>query len=309
MKKIIFGIAILFLMMGSINVHADTIGSEILCEGKNGTDEPIKIKSNTSLECKLYVGVTSGNVKIPLTKISLSKPYLSGYYGTTLESREATIRFQTNNNFNELSEGNGFTNYSIQEGGEIGYIGSIYLTFGDVSKINFDDLSLTINYKNVATSESTIIGYEPSQTSFSFILEKEKMSEEPVVPIEEINSNDSSLKELTIENYNINFNSNNKVYEITIKDEEKLNINCTPTSEKSKCEIMGNENLKDGSIISIKVTAEDESNSVYTVNIKKASSGITTEYLILGGIGLLIIALIILYVYLETRKSKQVNFN
>lgn len=70
---------------------------------------------------------------------------------------------------------------------------------------------------------------------------------------------------ITIEGYNLNFKPEVKNYNLTIKNEKKLTINTNVA--KDKVTIKGNQNLKDGSIITI--TINDEETATYIINIKE----------------------------------------
>ena len=85
-----------------------------------------------------------------------------------------------------------------------------------------------------------------------------------------LNSN-SKINSLKIENYSIDFDPEIYSYSLKIKDESKLDILLITESEKSSHSITGNENLKNKSRIDIVVKAEDGSESIYIINIKKQS--------------------------------------
>ena len=79
----------------------------------------------------------------------------------------------------------------------------------------------------------------------------------------------NNLKSLTINNYQINFDKNVVLYNITIEDEKSLEFNYETESSDSSVVINGNENLKNGSVITVKVTAIDGSTKEYKFNISK----------------------------------------
>ncbi len=79
----------------------------------------------------------------------------------------------------------------------------------------------------------------------------------------------NNLKSLTINNYQINFDKNIVLYNITIEDEKSLEFSYETESEDSSVVINGNENLKNGSVITVKVTAIDGSIKEYKFNISK----------------------------------------
>lgn len=85
-------------------------------------------------------------------------------------------------------------------------------------------------------------------------------------------SNNSKLKDLSINGYKINFNKEIYDYSIKIKNEKELNILYSTEDSKSNVIISGNKNLKPNSIIKITVIAEDQSITEYRVNVKKEKS-------------------------------------
>lgn len=89
---------------------------------------------------------------------------------------------------------------------------------------------------------------------------------------EEISSN-NNIKSITIKNNSIDFKSN--VYRYTVKTNEKeLNLNIVLEDKNATYKITGNENLKNGSEIKIKVTAENGEEKTYTLVIKKSNLGL-----------------------------------
>lgn len=86
-------------------------------------------------------------------------------------------------------------------------------------------------------------------------------------------SNNNSIKSITIKNHSIDFKSN--VYKYTVKANEKeLDLTITLDDENATYKIFGNENLKNGSEIKIKVTAENSEEKTYTLVIKKSNLGL-----------------------------------
>lgn len=83
------------------------------------------------------------------------------------------------------------------------------------------------------------------------------------------NKGNNKIKELLINDYEIDFTPDVLEYNLTIKDESELDIKVTLENEKATYEILDNENLEDGSVITIKVKAEDESVLEYKINISK----------------------------------------
>ncbi|MBQ3021085.1 MAG: hypothetical protein IJD92_02530 [Bacilli bacterium] len=117
-------------------------------------------------------------------------------------------------------------------------------------------------------------------------------------------TNVNYLSNLVIGGFNINFDKNQFIYTITLdKDINKLEL--TPIAENNEdiIEVIGNENLENGSSIKINVT-NDETNTVYTINIVKDSANNLLIFIAIGLILLLIIVLIVLIIVKKNRNNK-----
>ena len=79
----------------------------------------------------------------------------------------------------------------------------------------------------------------------------------------------NKLKSLEISNYQINFDPETTIYNLTIENESSLNIIPNVQDSTSSVVVNGNENLKDGSVIKLIVTAVDGSTKEYIINISK----------------------------------------
>ncbi len=139
-------------------------------------------------------------------------------------------------------------------------------------------------------------------------------------------SSNSYLKNLEIEDIDINFDKDNYFYNIVVPNEkDRINITGESLDSKSKVEGLKEYELKPGeNIITIKVVAEDESESNYIINITREELKATIEekknttkkdetlkkdnknifYYII--VTLLIILIIILVIFLK-RNRKFVN--
>lgn len=83
-------------------------------------------------------------------------------------------------------------------------------------------------------------------------------------------SNNTFLKVLKIENYELDFNKEVYYYKLLInKDDTELKIHCEVEDEKSFYVISGNEKLENGSKITIEVNSENEEKAVYEIEIEK----------------------------------------
>lgn len=93
---------------------------------------------------------------------------------------------------------------------------------------------------------------------------------------EEVVTVNNNIKDLDIEGHKLDFNSNTKDYNIT-SDKDSLDIKVELESSESTYEIIGNEDLHDGSIIQIIVTDKDGNNNIYTITIENPNENITDE--------------------------------
>jgi len=87
------------------------------------------------------------------------------------------------------------------------------------------------------------------------------------------------IKFLNIENYNIDFSTENQEYTLKINNEENLNIEVILTTANATYEILNNNDLKNGSIIVINVLSSDnEIIKEYKINIEKDEVTILPAY-------------------------------
>ena len=119
-------------------------------------------------------------------------------------------------------------------------------------------------------------------------------------------SSNTDIDNIKVKGYNLNFDKNSKTFYLSInKDTTKLNIEVTLDDEKSNYEIKGNENLKDGSIVKIIVTAEDGSTDTYRIIIQKDSKSNVPLIIIL--ISSIIIIGIVVFVLIKRKNKNKKN--
>jgi len=118
-------------------------------------------------------------------------------------------------------------------------------------------------------------------------------------------SNNNLLTNLTVLGYELDFNSNVYEYNLKINDENSLTIDYEQEDTKSNVIINGNNELKNGSIIRIVVTAEDGSVLEYKINIEKEESNNFMLFIIIGVVLLLI--LIVIVVIISNKKKSNNN--
>ncbi len=127
--------------------------------------------------------------------------------------------------------------------------------------------------------------------------------------------NNNNLKSLTIEGYNIVFSKDVPSYTVTIKDETKLNITALAEGEKAIVNIVGNENLKNGSVITVSVTAEDGTKKDYTIKVSKKEEAKPVEEVkeeekdsnlpLYIGIGAAVLLLLLIIVVASKKKKPE----
>ena len=107
-------------------------------------------------------------------------------------------------------------------------------------------------------------------------------------------SDNALLRKLYIDGYNLDFDKNTFEYKLKVdNDVTSLGISYEPDFEKAAVSITGNKNLENGSIVKIKVLAENGSTQVYSIEIEKDVKGnnmiliiaIVLILLIGGGVG------------------------
>ena len=110
-------------------------------------------------------------------------------------------------------------------------------------------------------------------------------------------STNSKLGKLEVKGQNINFEPDKTEYKVHINhDVDKLDLVLETDNEKAKYIVTGNKDLKDGSVVKIKVTAEDgETITNYTINVEKEKKPfnilfaiIPAAVLVVGGLAALI---------------------
>lgn len=121
----------------------------------------------------------------------------------------------------------------------------------------------------------------------------------------EVSSN-TNINNIIVKGYELNFDGISKTYHLKIKEKtEKLNITLELEDEKSTYEITGNSNLKDGSVIKIKVTAEDKTEETYRIIIEKIQKKEKQSIVPFIIAGILLIAIIIVTITIIKKKHNS----
>ena len=117
------------------------------------------------------------------------------------------------------------------------------------------------------------------------------------------------LSNLKIEGYDIDFRSNVFNYNLKIKNENELVITPTVGNDKVTYKIIGNEDLKDGSVITIETIYDEEKINNYYINISKEQKKTKKEKKLNFTIILIIIIVLLVLINVIrmfiSRKNKQ----
>ena len=103
-------------------------------------------------------------------------------------------------------------------------------------------------------------------------------------------STSTYLTDISIGNGNIKFNKKIFEYTVSIKSNvDKLDLSAIAEDKNAKVTILGNKNLKDGSVVRIKVEDTDGNLRVYTLNISKKDTTTRKVLTLLGVISIILV--------------------
>ena len=148
---------------------------------------------------------------------------------------------------------------------------------------------------NVGDNEYTIsVTSESDSTKYYKVI---------ITRADEEESSSTEIKNIKVKGYKLNFDKASKTFHLNIKPEDtELDITVKLKDKKASYEIEDNDNLKDGSVIKIIVTAEDGTNDTYRIIISKKSSNVIPIV-----IGLLILLAVIVIIVLTIINNKRKN--
>ena len=163
-----------------------------------------------------------------------------------------------------------------------------------------DKVSISSNYKNLHSGTNTInvnVTNESNVTT-KYVIKLNKKYKE---------SDDATLKSLSIKGYNIDFSPTTYEYALTLLngDTEFENIEAVPNDDKAKVTISGNKNLTTNSQVTITVTAEDGTINeyiIYTLGEPEANKYL--RYIIYAA-GILFILFLLLLIITTSKKKKK----
>jgi len=324
MKKVkLFLMFILGMLIFSINVKAaDTYG--IKCD-KAYANEPFACSVTTakpvsiSTDLKVYEGSVSmdknGTIKFKASKagdydISLISDDGETTYKTvtisvnekttTTKTTTTTTKAKSDNNYLESITVNGEkiesfdktkTKYFVEVENKVKKATIKATSEDDVAAVTIDGPKVL----EVGDNEYTIsVKSESNTTKFYKVIVTRKDKEE---------SSNTDIKSIKIRGYHLNFDKNSKTFYLNIKKEDtELDITVNTKDKKANYDIEGNENLEDGSVVKIIVTAQNGDTDTYRIIIQKESTNII-PYII--GVVILIIIIVIIVVVMKNKNKKD----
>lgn len=119
----------------------------------------------------------------------------------------------------------------------------------------------------------------------------------------------NNLSALKVNGYSINLSNDNLEYEVNTND-DKLDLDYILEDNNSNIEILGNENLNDGSVVTLKVTASDGNVKEYKLKVSKqnvaSESKSSSNTLLIVLLIISVIGNIVLLILFITKKNKVV---
>ena len=119
-------------------------------------------------------------------------------------------------------------------------------------------------------------------------------------------TNSNKISNIQIKGYDISFNKNKFEYTINTSDKQ-LEIEVTLEDNNSTYEIIGNENLNEGSVISIIVTDKDGNNNIYKLIIKNDNNQLNSNIMLTTLLIISIVTNIILSFILIKKKTNKIS--
>lgn len=307
--------------------NRETINTLSAIKTSNGVLSPSFSKNVYSYKISLDPNVSS--ITITPTKEGTKSTFVSGYSGGT---------FKLNYGDNKVlikvkSESGKINTYTIVINRRDNRNTNNYLKTLKIENANIEFDKNTLNYsvivKNNINKINIMATTEHSTATVSGIGEKalkegsnkfevKVKAENKTIRTYTINikrltkdedvSSNTNLKELQINNYPINFNKSTYSYTLEIGDETSLDIKYSPEDITSIVNVNGNTDLKDGSVITIKVTSTDGSTKDYIIRVTKTQieeTGINTRELLIFIMGFALGAVLTSIISLIALKKKK----
>lgn len=113
----------------------------------------------------------------------------------------------------------------------------------------------------------------------------------------------ANIKKITITGYTLDFLSTKTNYTLKIKDESTLSITVELEDPTSTYQVLGNSDLKDDSIITIRVTSQDGTVKDYKIKIEKGTGYLL--YIIISIVSFSFAIVLTVYLIIKTKKGKE----
>ncbi len=290
------------------------IGDQITCSIK--TDEPVEVTSklslvagNTTLEKNgniVYKATNKGTYDVILTTIepgftTTAEVNVTEKTTTTKTTMTTTTKAKSDNNYlssitidgeelEDFSKNN--TKYFIDVENDVQKVTIKAKAEDDTAVVSIDGPKTL----NVGDNEYTIaVTSENDSTKYYKIIVTREDEEE---------SSSTEIKNIKIKGYRLNFDKTSKTFHLNIKPEDsQLDINVSLKDKNANYEIEDNDNLKDGSVIKIVVTAEDDTTDTYRIIISKKTSNIMP--IIIGSLILIVIIIVIVLIIINKKRKNN----
>jgi len=252
---------------GTINFSPDTLEYNLTIDNPTVNITATKADDNSTIS-----GDTgSKNLKYGKNTFKITVTSKTG------EKRTYTLNITRPDN---RSTGNKLSSLTV-EGNNINFNEDKY-TY-DIN-VDYDTKSVKINANLKDKNSSFVKGYEPGTKTLKEGINKillKVSAENGEIRTYTLNitrgedpensSDDNYLENIQIDNSTLDFSSEQEEYKITVPyDTDSININTIPSSNKSKVEISGNENLQVGeNTVTIKVTSENGEVREYRIIVNK----------------------------------------
>ncbi len=312
----------------------------------NITRKDTRSSNNNLSSLSVSVGKINFNKNTTTYNIDTKSDVTSATISATLEDQKAT--FVTGYNPRTVSLKEGFNSFQIKVKNEKGTIKTYTINItredGKSRNNNLKDLTLStgnitfdknnLNY-NVTVEyeiEKLTINATPEDQKAKVRYQKEntlKVGENKItITVEAENkstknytitvtrkeegkklSNISSLSSLYIDGKQITLNENQTEYTYQTT-QTAANVKATPTDPNANITIIGNNSIKDGSIIQVIVTAEDQSTTIYKIKIEKKEEKNNTLLIILIPTIIIVIGIITFAIITKNKnKPKDIDAN
>lgn len=261
-KKILLYI---FLSIMPITIYADSI--KISC--------PNQVNNNAEFTCELS-GDTNTSVSSLSAKINLTDGLsLTAFIPKNVwqgDGLDGNVELYTVDIQNGLFPIGTIKLKKTNNEDSIININSVFFYDEDDLEKNVNDVSATIKVAN-NNSNNTTQGNNDNKTQTN----NSNQSSNELTNNDALIATSYYLADLKIDGYSIDFVREETEYTLKIKDEKSLNITPVLEDNSSSFEILGNSELKNGSVIRIQVKTTDNNIQTYKITIEKENESISKK--------------------------------